>query len=69
MSRHDRINHHVDRAFEELDRARSALSPEAAIAHLALSELHLGQMRTLSLQAQGRPRAETPLLRIVDQEA
>ncbi|HYI41301.1 MAG TPA: hypothetical protein VE053_13385 [Allosphingosinicella sp.] len=42
MSRQDRISHHVDRAFEELDRARSAMSPEAAIAHLALSELHLG---------------------------
>jgi hypothetical protein len=54
MSRQDRINHHVDRAFEELDRARGAASPEAAIAHLALSELHLGRMKTLS-QAQERP--------------
>jgi hypothetical protein len=48
MSRQDRINHHVGRAFEELDRARSAASPEAAIAHLALSELHLGRMKALS---------------------
>lgn len=48
MSRQDRISHHVDRAFEELDRARSAKSPEAAIAHLGLSELHLGRLRELS---------------------
>jgi hypothetical protein len=48
MSRQDRINHHVDRAFEELDRARAAASPEAAIAHLALSELHLSRMKELS---------------------
>jgi hypothetical protein len=34
--------------MEELDRARAATSPEAAIAHLALSELHLGEMKTLS---------------------
>ena len=48
MSIQDRISHHVDRAFEELDRARAAASPEAAIAHLGLSELHLGRMRDLS---------------------
>jgi hypothetical protein len=48
MSRQERINHHVGRAFEELDRARSATSPEAAIAHLGLSELHLGRMKELS---------------------
>ncbi|MEA3065025.1 MAG: hypothetical protein QOJ27_1471 [Sphingomonadales bacterium] len=48
MSRHERIQHHVGRAFEELDRARSAASPEAAIAHLGLSELHLGRMKELS---------------------
>lgn len=60
MSCQDRISHHVDRAFEELDRARSALSPEAAIAHLALSELHLGRMKALSDAAQG------PLLKLVD---
>ena len=53
MSRKDRINHHVDRAFEELDRARSAASPEAAIAHLALSELHLGQMKAISDEPKG----------------
>ena len=34
--------------MEELDRARAADSPEAAIAHLGLSELHLGEMKTLS---------------------
>ena len=48
MSLQDRISHHADRAFEELDRAREAASPEAAIAHLDLSELHLGRMRDLS---------------------
>jgi hypothetical protein len=60
MSRQDRISHHVGRAFEELDRARSASSPEAAIAHLALSELHLGRMKALS------DAAEKPVLRLVD---
>jgi hypothetical protein len=59
MSRQDRISHHVGRAFEELDRARNAASPEAAIAHLALSELHLERMKALSEPAQ------PPLLRIV----
>lgn len=48
MSRQDRINHHVDRALEELERAREADSTEAAIAHLALSELHLGRMKSVS---------------------
>jgi hypothetical protein len=48
MSSNERINHHADRALEELDRARSASSPEAAIAHLELSELHLGKMKQLS---------------------
>ena len=48
MSMQERISHHVDRAFEELDRARAAASPEAAIAHLGLSELHLGRMHELS---------------------
>ncbi len=61
MSRQDRIQHHVDRAFEELDRARAAESPEAAIAHLALSELHLGQMKALS-----EPDERRPALRLVD---
>ena len=60
MSRQDRINHHVDRAFEELDRARAAASPEAAIAHLGLSELHLGRMKELSTPP------EKPALRLVD---
>jgi hypothetical protein len=60
MSRQDRISHHVGRAFEELDRARSATSPEAAMAHLALSELHLGRMKALS------DSAERPVLRLVD---
>ena len=48
MSIEERISHHADRAFEELDRARAAASPEAAIAHLGLSELHLGRMKQLS---------------------
>ncbi|HEY0311148.1 MAG TPA: hypothetical protein VGC56_01490 [Allosphingosinicella sp.] len=48
MSRKDRIRLHAHRAMEELDRARAAVSPEAAIAHLGLSELHLGEMKTLS---------------------
>lgn len=61
MSRKDRINHHVDRAFEELDAARAAASPEAAIAHLALSELHLGRMKALST-----PEEERPALRLVE---
>ncbi|HEX8064847.1 MAG TPA: hypothetical protein VF535_16740 [Allosphingosinicella sp.] len=60
MSRQDRISHHVDRAFEELDRARSATSPEAAIAHLALSELHLSRMKALS------EPSEKPSLRLVE---
>jgi len=61
MSRQDRIAHHVGRAFEELDRARAAASPEAAIAHLGLSELHLGRMKALSDAAD-----EKPALRLVD---
>jgi hypothetical protein len=48
MSKRDRIQHHADRAFEELDRARAATSTEAAVAHLELSELHLGRMKALS---------------------
>jgi hypothetical protein len=48
MSIQERISHHADRAFEELDLARAAASPEAAIAHLGLSELHLGRMKELS---------------------
>jgi hypothetical protein len=48
MSRKDRIRHHADRAMEELDRARAAVSTEAAIAHLALSELHLGRVKAIS---------------------
>lgn len=60
MSHQDRISHHVDRAFEELDRARSAASPEAAMAHLALSELHLDRMKALS------DSAERPALRLAE---
>lgn len=48
MSRQDRIKHHAHRAMEELDLARAAETPEAAIAHLGLSELHLGRMKALS---------------------
>ena len=60
MSRQDLISHHVDRAFEELELARKALSPEAASAHLALSELHLGRMKALS------DSVEAPTVRLVD---
>ena len=55
MAREDAIRHHVDRAFEELDRARAAATPEAAIAHLGLSELHLGRMKALSDETDSRP--------------
>jgi hypothetical protein len=48
MSRQDSIRHHADRAFQELDRARSASSEEAAMAHLELSELHLEKMHALT---------------------
>lgn len=59
MSKEDRIRHHVGRAFEELDLARSASSPEAAIAHLGLSELHLGRMKALAEEP-------APLLKLVE---
>jgi hypothetical protein len=61
MSRHDRIQHHADRAFEELERARSATSTEAAIAHLDLSELHLGRMKAIA-------DAPRPALQLVTSE-
>jgi hypothetical protein len=61
MSRQDRINLHVDRAFEELDRARAAKTPEAAIAHLGLSELHLGRMKALTDEP-----VRPPALKLVD---
>ena len=48
MSRQQRMDHHARRAFDELDRARGAASLEAAEAHLALSELHLMEIRTIS---------------------
>jgi hypothetical protein len=57
MSRRDRIDHHANRALEELDRARAATSTEAAIAHLGLSELHLERMHELS-QPAPRPKLE-----------
>lgn len=59
MSRRDRIRHHAQRAMEELDMARAADTPEAAIAHLELSELHLGEAKTLS-------DAPRPDLQLVD---
>lgn len=59
MSKEDRIRHHVGRAFEELDLARSAASPQAAIAHLGLSELHLGRMKALAEEP-------APLLKLVE---
>jgi hypothetical protein len=48
MTRKDRIHHHAQRAMEELDMARAAESPEAAIAHLGLSELHLGEAKAIA---------------------
>jgi hypothetical protein len=48
MSKQDPIDLHADRALEELDRARKAGCREAAMAHLALSELHLDRARSLS---------------------
>ena len=48
MSRQDRIDMHKTRAFDELECARQATSMAAAEAHLALSEMHLRMIRTLS---------------------
>jgi hypothetical protein len=59
MTRRDQIDHHANRALEELECARRATSEQAAHAHLDLSELHLGRMRTLSLAPPG------PALRLV----
>jgi len=53
MSKQNWIDLHADRAMEELDRAISAASMEAAIAHLDLSELHLDRVRSLSGIARG----------------
>jgi hypothetical protein len=59
MSRREAMQLHADRAFQELDCARRATCNEAAIAHLSLSELHLGRMRALG-------DAPRPALRLVD---
>lgn len=59
MNRKDRIRHHADRAMEELDAARAADSFEAAVAHLDLSELHLGRMKEISDEP-------VPALQLVD---
>ena len=48
MSRQQRMDHHAQRALDELERARGAVSLEAAEAHLELSELHLREMRSIS---------------------
>lgn len=58
MGRTQQIEHHADRALEELDLARKATSEAAAHAHLELSELHLRRMRVLS-------QAPRPALRLV----
>ena len=42
------MNVHAQRALDELERARGAVSLEAAEAHLELSELHLREMRSIS---------------------
>ena len=62
MSRQQRIDHHARRALDELDRARGAASLEAAEAHLALSELHLMEIRTISEEP------APPALRLVTDE-
>ena len=59
MAKRDRIQHHADRAFAELERARGAASEEAALAHLELSELHLAKMHAVSEAPPG------PKLRLV----
>lgn len=59
MWKHETISHHAQRAMEELECARRATSAEAAIAHLSLSELHLGEMRRI------RERAPAPVLHLV----
>lgn len=50
---------HAQRALDELERARSAVSLEAAEAHLTLSELHLREMRVI------REERAPPALRLV----
>ena len=55
MSKQEHIDLHADRALEELERARGAACPEAAMAHLALSELHLDRMRSLRLASGSAP--------------
>jgi hypothetical protein len=62
MSRKETIRHHADRAFQELDRARAAVSEEAAMAHLELSELHLEKMHKLN-------EAPRPALHLVQSDA
>jgi hypothetical protein len=59
MARQDRIDVHARRALEELECARGAACEASAFAHLALSELHLAEMRTLSEAPPG------PKLRLV----
>ena len=62
MSRQQRMDHHVQRALDELERARSADSLVAAEAHLALSELHLKQMHSIGEEP------APPALRVVPAE-
>ena len=62
MSRQQRMDHHARRALDELDRARGAASLEAAEAHLALSELHLLEMRSIGEEP------APPVLRLVADE-
>ena len=64
MSRQQRMEHHVQRALDELDRARAADSLAAAEAHLALYELHLREMRNI-----GEEPAPPALRLVSDQEA
>jgi hypothetical protein len=55
MTRDDEIDIHSERALEEIDRARNAVSLTAARAHLTLSELHFDRVRELSDAPETRP--------------
>jgi hypothetical protein len=60
MSRRETMRVHADRASQELECARRASSAQAASAHLALSELHLGRLREIG---EARPAPALHLVR------
>ena len=64
MSKQDRIDLHADRALEELERARRAACPEAVMAHLALSELHLDREPGAELDGAVEPGPDRELDRV-----